>query len=565
MLVPWHCQAAIDASANITNLVVLEEARYSAAAIANGERRDTSVRKLFQSSLSSGQDYRLLGFGAYEQVARSDSADWEVSILGYKVVADTAAIRKTAEDSSRTEPKACKATSRGAWLCLLGQRDAGLAELKEEKIFTQEYSSQRQWDTDRLGLVACGGVFRNLHPSGSGLATLLVQQSGEWQTPAKRREALGVIDHGGFDPGNQVQVILKLAGSAKSVTVEDVSVFRHNFRSLPTAWRALSSHPDIALLWLEPDLLELAAKNLLEREEPALRQAGQFILLHAAIGYSRRAQYERAKAALSSEQAASSQKGKGSAKADLQLGLLAGMAHMAAQDPAGADLRFSSMIQDPGFSSLEQHVRSTALLNRALALASLKQYHEGYLAASQAQELAAGDEDWARWTQLPRTQLVRAALGLMAGVKEPVDGTGSLLSDVASLPDTRRAMRMRMGLGTVREWGAYLGEESASEYAGLAMGGYDRLLAEPVHDVLPAVIYLAGRFADGDGDTEVWLDYFFAEVHLKQGRNAPLARAEAARWRGDGAAADKWEERGRRLQMLVKDASTERLAWIVGI
>ena len=80
--------------------------------------------------------------------------------------------------------------------------------------------------------------------------------------------------------------------------------------------------------------------------------------------------------------------------------------------------------------------------------------------------------------------------------------------------------------------------------------------------VLPAAYFVAGAGA-GKGDVEVWLDAVSTDVG---GRNSPLviamARAEAARWRGDAAAAKQWDDRVAALRTLSKD---DRSAYLLSI
>jgi hypothetical protein len=80
--------------------------------------------------------------------------------------------------------------------------------------------------------------------------------------------------------------------------------------------------------------------------------------------------------------------------------------------------------------------------------------------------------------------------------------------------------------------------------------------------VLPAAYYVAGVGA-GKGDVEVWLDALTG-TSLDQGKPivTALARAEAARWRGDAAAAKQWDDRVAALRSLAKD---DRAAYLLDI
>ncbi|NUO49378.1 MAG: hypothetical protein HOV80_11035 [Polyangiaceae bacterium] len=71
--------------------------------------------------------------------------------------------------------------------------------------------------------------------------------------------------------------------------------------------------------------------------------------------------------------------------------------------------------------------------------------------------------------------------------------------------------------------------------------------------VMPAVYYVVGQAAEGT-DPEAWLDaaipLAYSHYHSSTGHRA---RAEAARWRGDEAAAKELEERARKIDALTDD------------
>jgi hypothetical protein len=80
-----------------------------------------------------------------------------------------------------------------------------------------------------------------------------------------------------------------------------------------------------------------------------------------------------------------------------------------------------------------------------------------------------------------------------------------------------------------------------------------------------AYLALAGELLQpGEGDVEVWLDAFAATSHRRLGLRAyAWARAEAARFRGDAASAERWSRTYRALAELV--AGEPELAAAVGI
>ena len=69
--------------------------------------------------------------------------------------------------------------------------------------------------------------------------------------------------------------------------------------------------------------------------------------------------------------------------------------------------------------------------------------------------------------------------------------------------------------------------------------------------VLPAMFYVVGRAA-GNGDVELWLDAYTQAI-IADPQALASARAEAARWRGDSAAAKRWDDRLAAQRALVHD------------
>jgi hypothetical protein len=78
--------------------------------------------------------------------------------------------------------------------------------------------------------------------------------------------------------------------------------------------------------------------------------------------------------------------------------------------------------------------------------------------------------------------------------------------------------------------------------------------------VLPAQLYVIGKAA-GAGDVELWLDIVTAN-EITDWQALASAREEAARWRGDTAAADAWRKRLATMRALATD---DRSAYLIDI
>ncbi len=76
----------------------------------------------------------------------------------------------------------------------------------------------------------------------------------------------------------------------------------------------------------------------------------------------------------------------------------------------------------------------------------------------------------------------------------------------------------------------------------------------------------AGLLAGAPGDAEVWLDAFAAlDARRFTHRTYAWSRAEAARWRGDRAAAELWASRLRSLRSIAADPTRTEIARFLGI
>jgi hypothetical protein len=90
----------------------------------------------------------------------------------------------------------------------------------------------------------------------------------------------------------------------------------------------------------------------------------------------------------------------------------------------------------------------------------------------------------------------------------------------------------------------------------------DEYLDREIRMVLPAVIAVVHHAGSLVGDPDVVVDRVFA---VDPGRTMALARAEAARWRGDAAAAATWQTRAAAIQTLMIDDRSVGLAAIAGV
>jgi hypothetical protein len=84
--------------------------------------------------------------------------------------------------------------------------------------------------------------------------------------------------------------------------------------------------------------------------------------------------------------------------------------------------------------------------------------------------------------------------------------------------------------------------------------------------LVPHLALGAALLAGSPGDVELWLDAYAAvDARRVTHRAYAWSRAEAARWRGDAAAAERWAARLRALRAVAADPEREEIARFLGI
>jgi hypothetical protein len=209
-------------------------------------------------------------------------------------------------------------------------------------------------------------------------------------------------------------------------------------------------------------------------------------------------------------------------------------------------------VQESIGEKLAPLVRSRALVNQALALAHLERFEKAYTASENAFMAALsrerGSDDEPALEAIAEQDRIAAAWMWAAMALRTNKSTEivNLLRDAGS--ERFAALAMWVELAKLPE------AERRSKRWNLSM-------REPVDATLPAAMYVVSRVAEGD--LEVWLDRVFHEHHRHQPLRGMLARAEAARWRGDAAAEKRWLERATRLKKLCRDYPSSLLAQMV--
>lgn len=232
--------------------------------------------------------------------------------------------------------------------------------------------------------------------------------------------------------------------------------------------------------------------------------------------------------------------------------------HLAVNDGEGALLAIAPSLGSK--VALPATLRTRALINEALALAHLgrtKEAHraaqDAFVAALEADSKPPAEDHPGYAAPQVRAADHRAAAWLWAALALQIDPTGETITLLRETGGAELAALVQwIDLATMKE----------DERRPLR---WSLRLQRPPSSVLPAVMALAARVVPDDTDREVWLDRLFHDEQRRQPVRAMLARAEAARWRGDGEAETRWLERAARLRKLQVDYPTSLLAHLADL
>lgn len=536
--------------------------------------------------------------GAFEELSTHDAGDaghdaWDYVLESAIVVGDVEAIKRVARVERPDKYAWSFDLQRGAWLCLLGDRPSGLKALA---LADKEYreaitSSYEGWLNARLSIVACGGteadvgfdprrvgefeqhemdaLIASTDPSKpiSGEAYLVEHRSGSIMEGADRlpfvalaivekahdpEQLLPLIDSGNYREGAVVTPHLEAFLTPGVVLHAESGMFgdqpyavaieplEHAATILEAAaTSAKESYPAPK----EEDYSDLDysghRKELRAHPKKYLRNAAWAMWFAASVEWARRGERERAHAAIDHAMALT-------AEGELLTRVLSAGIYLTVGDHARVLEIDRPIIAGPYADASHGGDRMVLEMQCALALAGLGKFDEAYDAAKRAHDLGAAEPKGdAMETFLNDLAWLHAALGLKVGkVDEVAAPEGApLLSEPlapwlarAKLPEEQRKVSRRQDF---------------------SMPTASRMVAA-------AYFFVVGTSAEGAGDVEVWLDHVFASSMARGGRAEMLARAEAARWRGDAKAAEKWESRAKTLVSYVHDHGTSLLASAAG-
>jgi hypothetical protein len=615
MVFPYTRARARDESAEIDARIATEELVASVRGTLDAARRDASARQILAASESSTSTISAVErAGAFEVLATTDALTQGFADKAFAASLFGANLKRSHDiaESGTTQNdygQVAYDRRRGAWLCLHGKVDEGVAILSG----LSRRGGRHGQNEVRPILVACGSTSaelgfdpRNVFESSARSTVVSLDLAAGWQ--AGRHAAM--VDHDSpllsldhiaafvvTRDRSAKEILRRVAPAGTDYRIDGYSamLMPREAQRFATVWSVRRARDGV----VRADAFEEAARRLEAlaastpapvggsepvvgdseahdyellriggeaRTDPAayLRQAAWALELEAAAEWVRRGDSKRALAAAEDAERL----------APPLLAWLTGAIRHAAGDPSGAQRVIEAFLASPASRDASPGDLCLARIELALSLAAQDRWADALRVAMKAATwdpvpggapIDGGVLESARW--------LAVALSLREGSDAEVDGvrapttplpwedvaTPDVLATVKNLdlgawralalasPDERRRVRARLpSLGT--EWPSY-------------------------PDVMPAVMFVAGQIAaDAEANhagIEVWLDHAFASELLGSRigglRVTLLARAEAARWRGDEASARSWADRAAALSKPIEDERTALLAFHAGL
>jgi hypothetical protein len=569
---PWFSGDAAQLQIDLAyRAAVLDFARATAIA-PDAAERDAAARRIyalgFGISRPTNVDALAAVPGAFEtQVALAlESDDKRIRELGYgaaRALADIEAIRALA---AHADPGDAPSTSleRGAALCLLGDEAAG-----QRALVAADEAARSAGETlgmARLALLACRYDGRLVDPrtvEPALFATLARFEAALGQVEGIDRARGFLEEPSGLTPVARLRLGAIVADATRSDAIATLGWLAPArgtsasppLESLESPWLLLDPADPVDALITDPGAsgrvaaallaaelgdqplgcrgAECPSESVLARPGASARQLAWMLWLDAAAEHARRGATEPAKQALAHADAL----------AEDDRRRLSGAIHLVIDDAAGA----LAVVEAPGERPALE--RLAVERTRALALAHLGRFDEALRAAEAAYAAAARAEDDVTAHEL-------AALGSERGA------AAWLWAALATRAERGREVRAvldqagREELTPIVEW-LELAISAENDRRPLRLGAS---LGEVPTSTLPAVVDLVARALPEGAEVEIFLDRIFDPIHRRAPLRTMLARAEAARWRGDAEAAERWLERAARLRALPRDERGALLA-----
>jgi hypothetical protein len=510
-----------------------------------------------------------------------ESDDKELRAAAFGAARATAALEpleRLSGASDASEPARLN-LRRGALLCLVGERALGVRALghaNEAHRATSDHGDD--YGLASLALLACGQGAdtavdaRNVRPEYRPALAALDASFGTIEALDRLRALFDGVDKQLIGE-HRLRLLPSVVGDTLPPLVEALALIapsrgpaaRLDLDALRTPWTLLDAGDLAATVLVDPpaaaraaltfeELARLAGTTPLQcvgpecpvavalsMPQPLFTEAARMLWLEAATEFLRRGGNDAALEAARRALALTPPRRRHQSAA----------LFLAAGDPKAALATLEPQAEggDPGADDQTvMHINAAlAFMHQGKLRAAYREAELGYAAAAAALD-APSDDEPVPIVMRRRDEQLKAAAWLWAALALPSDKgreVAPLLKDAGS--------------GPAAEWLelALLDEPTRkSRRWGLALRDIPSM-------VVPAAMYLAAGAVPADAEVEVWLDRVFSREHERLPLRSMLARAEAARWRGDRGAERLWAERATRVRKLIVDYRSALLAQLV--
>jgi hypothetical protein len=564
-------RSTIEANAREHDLVVATSAR------PNAEQRTRAAERFLAREIAATGSARaerwrarmeqLYALGAFAEIVRADpKSEWQGTFYAARMLHDLNVAHRSAEQPVSGWDRGTQGLRRGAWLCLFGRRESG------QQVLLTALGAGSDYDRDEIAsaLIACG--YRGeLHPEAfvSKEARLLLGLADPtWQAGRRRsivREWTRDLGYSRSLVRIQAAALDLTLGPSDSVGLEDaferISLPDDRLRE----WAPLSGSMVVDRFWTPGELsgpttdlrlgdpldksseklATLAARaqpiasdsklrsdvrgfatHALDQPGPALRRAAWVLRLEAIAAWAGERRCERA------------------------------LASMKAADELAPDearwLTLTVLLLCGRPKDVVQRVNELRQAGAAKAA-----FDSGFMDLTLAQAL----------TKQAKFDEARSAAERAERALAKVPG---------ELPTVSKWLHAALCIKTQRPYTAAPDAPALGALTELARKNnlhIERVLAgkavsEALSTLPPipaAAVFLAAEGAR-DADREVWLDQVIGKRNIEERLLTVVrARRDAATWRADQAAAQRWDEQLRALEAPIVDARTAVLAAYAGL
>lgn len=567
-LVPWTRKDALQEEADIASQVIEDALKLAARSDLDRVARDRHAVAVFALLAGDRPDPDLFYKTAWLMRSAGgdrvliehageldDGSSQRMALVAAIEAGDRDAVKRIAALPARGEKPYDFERARGAALCVVGDRAEGIAAL--ERAETLFGDSGYGYLEAKLAIAACDpahlvsidttwrGQLRVAQMAAGGPVGSLGDDA-RYSSGGALASVVALHRLGSADLDDYLELVAGSMGKVAPTTINGLSPWSiladpDDYPDTPgwaddTAARLISMadsyeppprrrRPDDAYEPTNSEILDAANTDPV----PFLRWGALVVSLDAAVGWVRRGDLARAQASAGVAMACADHEDM--ARLEPFAGILVtAVLHLVGREP---DAMAAIDVLSARLPAEKHDARALLVVQRVLLLLHAGKPADAWAALDPMMAVAMDN----------RTRIIvwwlRAATASMLGRE----------LDVPLAPVADKIPYDKPELGLAYWWTAATRPELQVmrrwRFAGVDPGYFDNV------GILPAQLYLIGKAA-GTGDVELWLDVVASEETMDAQAMAS-ARAEAARWRGDAAAAATWDQRLAAMRALATD------------